>query len=62
MEPAPVRPAYTLAPVPGVVSPPAAADDDDPNCALVLTANALTPTRAGGRSGSVPSAQLGVFA
>ncbi|KYK57990.1 hypothetical protein DCS_05003 [Drechmeria coniospora] len=63
MEPAPVRPAYTLAPVPGVVSPPAAADDnDDPNRTLVLAANALTPTRAGGRSGAVPSMQLGVFA
>ncbi|KYK56702.1 hypothetical protein DCS_03705 [Drechmeria coniospora] len=62
IEPAPVRPAYTLAPVPGVVSPPAAADDDDPNHALVLAANALTPTRASGRSGSVPSLQLGVFA
>ncbi|KYK56696.1 hypothetical protein DCS_03698 [Drechmeria coniospora] len=63
MEPAPVRPAYTLAPVPGVISPPAAADDnDDPNRTLVLAANALTPTRAGSRSGAVPSMQLGVFA
>ncbi|KYK53936.1 hypothetical protein DCS_08287 [Drechmeria coniospora] len=60
MEPAPVRPAYTLAPVPGVVSPPAAADNNnDPNRTLVLAANALTPTQAGGRSGAVPSMQLG---
>ncbi|ODA84058.1 hypothetical protein RJ55_02576 [Drechmeria coniospora] len=63
MEPAPVRPAYTLAPVPGVASPPAATDDNDnPNRTLVLAANALTPTRAGGRAGTVPSMQLGVFA
>ncbi|KYK56311.1 hypothetical protein DCS_03309 [Drechmeria coniospora] len=63
IEPAPVRPAYTLAPVPGVVSPPAAADNnDDPNRTLILAANALTPTQAGSRSGAVPSMQLGVFA
>ncbi|KYK58138.1 hypothetical protein DCS_05151 [Drechmeria coniospora] len=62
MEPAPMRPAYTLAPVLGVISPPAAANDnDDPNCTLVLTANALTPTRAGSRSGAIPSIQLSVF-
>ncbi|KYK55911.1 hypothetical protein DCS_07876 [Drechmeria coniospora] len=45
IEPAPMRPAYTLAPVPGVISPPAAADDNnDPNRTLILTANALTLT------------------